>query len=183
MNKFTFLKSYFSPFRPCNLKFYAGKIKIGTPYFLPRRWVKYTEKEAREAALKAIEDSKKVEKTLEEWLEYYMVHEKAVPKKIGFDFIGLGWKTKWREYRFEWPPLISFVFFKWQIAVIFDAPEKDHYWESWLYYELETDKTKTKKERISQCRKNYPQIWKRYNKEGEEIKVDYYDIILKKRYK
>ena len=44
------------------------------------------------------------------------VKGKPVPKKIGFDSVRLGWKTKWRDddYRFEWAPIWSFVFFKWQ---------------------------------------------------------------------
>ena len=40
MNKFSYIKSLWSPFVPFKIKFYVGKTKIGTPYFLPRRWVK-----------------------------------------------------------------------------------------------------------------------------------------------
>jgi hypothetical protein len=44
---------------------------------------------------------------------------KFVPRRFGFDFVGLGFKTKWTntDYRFEWSPIWSFVFWKWQIAV------------------------------------------------------------------
>ena len=77
----------FSPFKPFKLKWYCGKIAVGTPYFYPRRWITNPDKPG---------------------------YQTAVDKKIGFDFVGLGWKTKFESYRFESAPLISFVFFKWQ---------------------------------------------------------------------
>ena len=96
--------------------------------------------------------------------------------------MALGWKTKWTntDYRFEWSPLISFVFFKWQIAVVFSAPEASHYWESWLYYEFNTDKSKSQKERIIQCQKEFKQNWISY-KDGVEIITNYYQFILKEK--
>lgn len=144
-----FLKIYFSPFKPPRLKWYVGKVAIGTPYFFPRRWIGL----------------------------------KAVPKKIGFDFVGLGWKTKWRsdDYRMEWDPVFSFVFFDWQIALKFLAPSDEcdpHYWECWLFYERETDKYSSTKERIQQARKGFPCVWIR----GDEEKVCYWDLILKNKY-
>jgi hypothetical protein len=156
MNKFNFLKTYCSPFKPLKLKWYVGKIAIGTPYFYPRRWVKDKDKPG---------------------------YLKPVPKKIGFDFLGLGWKTKWssNDYRFEWAPLMSFVFFKWQIAVVFRAVEQEHYWEMWLYYENDTDKSKSKADRIEQCRIENPQIWSAF-RNGVEEKIDYYDRVLRKKY-
>jgi len=60
MNKFSYIKSLWSPFVPFKIKFYAGKTKIGTPYFLPRKWVKDPNKPG---------------------------HKKAIDKKIGFDFV------------------------------------------------------------------------------------------------
>ena len=151
MKKFTYLKALNSPFKRFTLKWYWGKIAIGTPYFLPRRWIKNKDKPG---------------------------YKKAIPRKIGFDIVSLGWKTKWDDFRFEWAPLISFVFFKWQIAITVVAPEEDHYWECWLYYELKTDKTKSPTERIAQCRKEYPQIWTRHN-EGKDERIDMYDVVLK----
>ena len=96
---------------------------------------------------------------------------------------GLGWKTKWSatDVGFEWAPRWSFVCFGYQFAVTFVAPEQDHYWECWLYYELHTDKTKSKSERIEQCREKFPQIWTRHSKEGETT-INYYDLILRKKY-
>ena len=156
LRQFEFLKALNSPFKPFKLQWYAGEVAIGTPYFFPRRWKKDKNKPG---------------------------YLKAVPKKIGFDFVSLGWKTKWRpdDYRFEWAPTWSFVFFKWQIAVSFIAPEQSHYWESWLYYEKQTDKTKSKAERIAQCREKAPQTWTVH--EGDKkTTVDYYNEILKKKY-
>lgn len=181
MKKFTYIKALFSPFKPFKFKWYFGEVAIGTPYFFPRKWVKYTDKDVIDAANKSVSDGKMVKKTFEEWCEYYKGYKKSVPKKIGFDFVSLGWKTKWDEYRFEWAPLISFVFFKWQIAVIISAPEQSHYWESWLYYIYETDKTKSKKDRIKECREKAPQTWTTH-KDGKTETIDYYNLILKEKY-
>ena len=145
------------PFKRTKLKWYFGKIAIGTPYFLPRKWVDDTSKPG---------------------------YLKSIPKKIGFDFVKLGWKTKWEEddYRFEWAPLWSFVFFKWQIAVIFQAPEQEHYWECWLYYTRSTDDYLPIEERLVQARKGFPCKWIS-SKNGVEVKTCYWDIILKEKYK
>jgi hypothetical protein len=153
MNKLSFIKALWSPFKPFKLKWYCGKIAIGTPYFFPR----VVDKKINRFKL----------------------------KKIGFDFVGLGWKTKWSDtdYRFEWNPVWSFVFFKWQIAVMFIAPEQDRYWEAWLYYERNTDKSKSKTERIAQCRKEFNLTWKTssLSKQTSET-IDYYTRVLKKKY-
>ena len=139
-----------SPFKRPKLKWYFGKIVIGTPYFLPRVIDKKT--------------------------------NTFKPKKIGFDFVGLGWKTKWddTDYRFEWAPLASFVFFKWQVAVIVSAPEPSRFWEAWLYYCRDTKGTK--RERIEQCKKEFP-LDCIVTKNGVTTKVNYYNVILKDKYK
>lgn len=146
-------KIYWSPFKFFFPKFYIGKIRYGTPYFFPRRWIKNKENGGRH----------------------------SVEKTIGFDFVGLGWKTKWDTYRHEWSPIWSFVFFKWQIAIIFLPPHQEHYWECWLYYVYDTDKTKSKKERIEQCKKENPCVWIVSNK-GKQERIDYYPLILKSKY-
>jgi len=107
---------------------------------------------------------------------------KAKPKKIGFDFIGLGWKTKWEntDYRFEWSPVWSFVFFGYQIAITFVAPEMHHYWECWLYYSKETKGTT--KERLEQARTEFPCVWTSI-KDGVKTEICYWDIILKTKYR
>lgn len=155
MNKFNFLKAFFSPFIRPKVSFYFGKIAYGTPYFFPRRLVKDKDKPG---------------------------YLKFKPKKIGFDFVGLGWKTKWddTDYRFEWSPMWSFVFFKYQFCVLFNVPHPDRYWESWLFYELNTDKKRTGKVRIQCCMCNFSQSWTFYNKDKEKEPVDYYTLIVKK---
>lgn len=193
MQKLLFLKVFNSPFNRPKLKWYCGKTAIGTPYFYPRKWVKGTPKLIHEAVLKHIEREEnynklnpKYARKIKSYDELYKEKKNylyAVPKKIGFDFVGLGWKTKWSEtdYRFEWSPIFSFVFFGYQIAVTIVAPEDNHYWEAWLYYELNTDKTKSKKERIEQCKKEFSLNYTVYS-QGIETKVDYYDTVLKPKY-
>jgi hypothetical protein len=147
--------SYFNtPFIRPKIRFYFGKIAIGTPFFYPRRSVKDPDKPG---------------------------YLKFIPKKFGFDIVKLGWKTKWSQYRFEWSPIISFVFFKWQIAITIEAPEMNHYWESWLYYQYKTDKKSSKIDRAIQCQKEYPQNWLQ-TLNGVKKKINFYEIILKKKY-
>jgi len=149
--RFEWMRSYNSPFKPPTPKLYIGKIALGTPYFFPRRWVKNKEKPGSLS---------------------------AIPKTIGFDFVPLGWKTKFGDYRFEWSPMWSFVFFKWQIAVTFVTPEMDHYWECWLQYRYSTNKSNTTQERLEQSRKDFPCEWTtHYN--GVKESVCYWDKILK----
>ena len=184
--KFIFLKALNSPFKPFKLKWYIGKISIGTPYFFPRKWVDLNEKEVEAKAKEKydkLDEELKTKVTLDHYKQQYKNTQKAIPKLIGFDFVELGWKTKWTDidYRFEYSPLISFVFFKWQIALMFIAPELDHYWSSWLYYENNTDKSKSKKERIKQCQDQFPQNWISY-KNGNKETINYYKFILKEKY-
>jgi hypothetical protein len=194
MKRFTFLKAFNSPFKRPKLKWYIGKIAVGTPYFYPRRWVKATPELAKEATIEEIErfrkwnrknpDHKRKIPPFNEIYKSKMRHTYAKPKRFGFDFVSLGWKTKWTDtdFRFEWAPLISFVFFKWQIVLFFTAPEPDRYWEAWLYYELCTDKSKSKKERIEQCKKGFPLNYTVSDGKTKES-VNYYDKILKPKYK
>jgi len=185
-----FLRVYNSPFKAPKLKWYCGKIAIGTPYFFPRKWVKGTPKLIHDAVLKHIENEKKYNelnpnyartiKSYDELYEERKSYSYAVTKKIGFDFVSLGWKTKYDDYRHEWNPLISFVFFKWQIAVMMIPDHDSHYWESWLYYTRETKGDTA--ERIALCRQLAPQTWTRHSSDGKEETTDYYDLILKKKW-
>lgn len=177
------MKVFFSPFKRPKIRLYLGKIAYGTPYFYPRKWVKFTRNDAIKKAVEDTQNRSLVKYGLNplDLIDSYMGYSKPVPKKIGFDFVSLGWKTKWTDidYRFEWGPMWSFVFFKWQFCVFFVVPVKDHYWTSWLYYTNNTHGTS--EERVKQCREGFPNIWKRW--EGEkEILIDYYPIILKKKY-
>lgn len=158
MAKFKFLKAFNSPFKRPRLKWYFGKVAIGTPYFYPRKAIKDPDKPG---------------------------YLKFVPKKIGFDFVGLGYKTKWTDtdYRFEWGPLWSFVFFKWQIAVSFNVPEPNHYWVCWLTYENDTDKDLLSTEaRIQIAKEINPEIWTVSRGEGKKETICYWDKVLKEKY-
>jgi len=164
--KLKFLNAFNSPFLRPKLSFYLGKTELGVPYFLPRKWAKATPEQAKKRALEEIEHIKRYNeinakngspreiKSFEEYYKEYLRYEFATPKKIGFDFVDLGYKTKWTDtdYRFEWSPRLSFVFFGYQFAITVTAPERDHYWEAWLYYENHTDKSLTKEERIELCK-------------------------------
>ena len=156
LHRFRWIKALFSPFKPFKVSFYAGKTQVGIPFFYPRKTVK--------------------SKTKPGYSEFK-------PLTVGFSYCSLGYKTKWTDtdYRHEWNPVLSFVFFGYQIALTFYSPYGCHYWEPWLYYEYATDKTKSKRERIEQCRKEAPETWKIIN-EGDGIITDYYQLILKKKY-
>jgi hypothetical protein len=134
------------------------EIAIGTPYFFPRRWIDNPEKPG---------------------------YKMAVPKKIGFDFVGLGYKTKWDEhdYRFEWSPVWSFVFFKLQLAVTFEVPHPEHYWVCWLTYENDTDKDLLSTEaRIKFAREINPEVWTSSRGEGKKETICYWDKVLKDKW-
>ena len=66
MYKLKWLGILNSPFILPRISFYFGKIAIGTPYFLPRRWRDLTYNEAMESVMKDImkrvEVAKKFEK-------------------------------------------------------------------------------------------------------------------------
>ena len=159
LERFRWIKAMFSPFRPLTVKWYFGKTQVGVPYFYPRKLVKSKTKPG---------------------------YNEFKPLTVGFDWCSLGYKTKWTDtdYRYEWPPIFTFVFFGYQIAAIIGPKVKDatsHYWEAWLYYEYATDKTKSKRKRIRQCRKRFPQTW-RVSSQGKEEVIDYYQRILKSKY-
>ena len=173
-----------SPFKPFKVSFYIGKTQVGVPFFYPRKWVKFGEEDIKRAM--ADHRSKKglVQVSDKQLYDMYKNYNKAVPLKVGFSYCSLGWKTKWSsaDFRHEWNPVLSFVFFGYQIALTVYSPYDSHYWEPWLYYEYETDKTKSKRERIEQCRKEANETWRTVNKEGEDIVTAYYTLILKKKY-
>jgi hypothetical protein len=196
LERFRWLKVLNSPFKPFKIKLYAGKTQVGIPYFLPRKWVKATPELATKAALEEIEERtrwnernanstfKHTVKSFDETYNEKIKYRFAVPLKVGFSYCGLGWKTKWtsEDFRHEWNPILSFVFFGYQIALTFYSPYHSHYWEPWLYYEYATDKTKSKRERIEQCRKEAPQTWTSSRHNEEPVTTDYYTKILKPKY-
>jgi hypothetical protein len=188
------IKALWSPFKPFKVGFYAGKLAIGTPYFYPRKWVKATNRRATLATLNEIEGQKKWNelnpqharkiKSFEEIFQANMKCRYPVPLKVGFDWCSLGYKTKWTntDFRYEWGPVFTFVFFGYQIAMMIGHKHPSHYWEAWLYYEYATDKTKSKRERIEQCRKEFSQTWTSHRHDEEPVTTDYYTKILKSKY-
>jgi hypothetical protein len=194
LERFRWIKVLWSPFKPFKVSFYAGKTQVGIPYFLPRKWVKATPELAYKAASDEIKKQEKWNKLnpeharkiklIGELFQEKLNYRFAVPLKVGFSYCGLGWKTKWtsEDFRHEWNPILSFVFFGYQIALTFYSPYHSHYWEPWLYYEYATDKTKSKRERIEQCRKEAPQTWTSSRHDEEPVTTDYYTKILKPKY-
>ena len=198
LEQLRWVKALFSPFTPFKAKWYFGKTQIGTPYFLPRKLVKATPALATKAALQDIKratDWNKANptstfqhkvKSFDEAYAEQMKNRHYVPLKVGFSMNGLGWKTKWTsmDFRHEWNPVISFVFFGYQIAVTFYHEHHSHYWESWLCYEYASDKKKSKRKRIGFCRRKCPQTWRQLGKDGkDDIVTDYWDLILKPKYR
>jgi len=194
LENFRWLKVLNSPFKPFSVRWYVGKTQVGTPYFLPRKWVKATPELAKKAALDTIETEKKYNernpkytrkiKSYEELYQEKLGYSFPVPLKVGFSYCGLGWKTKWTDtdFRYEWGPVFSFVFFGYQVALMVGHKDVSHYWEPWLYYEYATDKTKSKRERIEQCRKEAPQTWTSHKHNEKPVTTDYYTKILKTKY-
>ena len=93
--------------------------------------------------------------------------------KIYFKCKGLGWKTKYSYYRYEWYQYILFRFFKWQIRFIvgpIESVSPEIYWESILEFTDKTDK-RSFKEIIDS------HIWK---DNGKKLDAVYYDLLTKK---
>lgn len=180
---FSFLLILFSPFKGLKLKFYFGEIAIGTPYFLPRKWIKVNKKDCEELLAKDLERNSRIEGRT--W-EFYKKYKKPVPVKwFHWHFTTLGWKTKFDEFRHEWNPMISIVILKKQF-VIFILPNVDNnrhdtYWEAWLNYHYTTDNKLSMSKRLIQLFNNYSCTWLRWSG-GNEVKTDYYYEILKPKY-
>lgn len=150
-----------SPLVGLKLHWYFGDIRKGTPYFLPRKWIK-NRKNPRQS-------------------KYIDI------KYFGINFTSLGWKTKYDSIRFEWNPSLSIVIFGKQLFIeiipkVVDYDAIDSYWEAWLTYKYRTNKKHSKIERTKQMFKEYTCTWIKYNKDNLDIKIDYYNYILKKKY-
>ena len=181
LQSFRWVKALNSPFKPFKVKLYVGKIRVGVPYFYPRKWVKFGEEDIKRAMADYRSKKGLIQVSDKQLYDMYRNYTKAVDLKVGFSYCSLGWKTKYDSYRHEWNPVLSFVFFGYQIALTFYSTYDCHYWEPWLYYEYETDRTKSKRERIDQCIKEAPETWN-VTKNGVTETIDYYTLILKKKY-
>ena len=195
INQFKFLKVLNSPFKRLQLKWYFGEIKHGTPYFFPRKWVKCDLEDGLKAWNKLGEHSQNAylrSQTQQEWVKKYTkTYTKPIPiKYFGLDFTTLGWKTKWNDYRFEWSPSLSIVIFGKQLFISIlpniqkykrfnqDVMKIDCYWESWLNWEYNTNKTKSKEERFKELVSKHSNTWGN----SSEGYTDYYYHILNKKY-
>lgn len=178
-----------SPFVGLRLKWYFGKIQHGTPYFLPRKWVKMTKQDCISATLSEdLKAEKYGRKPPNRPWEYYKNYTKPVQiKYFGYNSVTLGWKTKWDDYRFEWAPCYSLVIFGKQlfVCVLPKMESKDNfgirqdcYWEAWLTYHYRTDKSESKEYRLKDTIRQYSCTWGNEN----EGYTDYYPLILKKKY-
>lgn len=128
--KLKWVKILISPFKPPKPKFYFGKIRVGTPYFLPRKWVKSTTKKG---------------------------YKEAVPCTwFKISLVALGWKDKYGP-RHEWNPMLSIVLLKRQFVISFVMD--DRAWESWLYYKYYTNKELSVLERLVICQEEFPNVW------------------------
>lgn len=189
-----------SPFKTPRVKVYFGNIAIGTPYFLPRKWVPLTEDDVMQKVNKTLEIKKRIKElkgevyegespeTRESLKATYSKRRKPVPKKFGVDVVGLGWKPKFDSYRFEWSPMVSFVGFGKQLCLLFGVDPRTTgslmdlcYWEAWLYYTMRTDPKQSKTERLKATMSMYSAKWTNRSS-GEEKTVNYYKFILKDKY-
>lgn len=191
MKNTPYWKAMCSPFKRLTLKWYVGKTAVGVPYFFPRKLVYVSEAEAIELTDErcAKYDDKGIKYDYADELQKARRTQRFVPRRIGFDSVGLGWKTKWTDtdYRFEWSPMFSFVCFGYQIAAyVVPKIPKDvsigYYWEAWLYYNYNTDATKTPKERIAEAREARTGIVTSYQKGKDPVTSCTWDSILKSRY-
>ena len=180
--RYSFLKILNSPFVLPEISIYFGKIRMGTPYFLPRKWIKLNKQDCINSYLKEKEVFDKLNKPFYKTWKDYRGAKKAVDTKLfNIQFITLGWKTKWGDYRFEWAPMLSIVFLYRQLVISLRNKYEDSYWEGWLYYHYRTNKTLSTKERLIELFDQFSCTWIRY--EGNnQIKTDYYPFILKKKY-
>ena len=185
-----FLKVLNSPFKGLFLTFYFGEIAKGTPYFLPRKWIELTQKECEEALAEDIERCSPIYMKDKTW-EHYKRYTKPVPiKYFHWHFTTLGWKTKWESYRFEWSPSLSIVIFGKQLFITIlpnmrkdimfnkEFIKMDCYWESWLHWEYDTNKSLPLEERLRELISKHSNGWGS-PKEGY---TDYYLYILKEKH-
>lgn len=183
---FKFLRVYNSPFKTPIIKVYWGPIAHGTPYFFPRKQVKISDKEAYNQAFEKYRYLRSSGQTPSffKLIEESRKSTKFVNRKFGFNFVELGYKTKWSDtdYRFEHGPAISFVFLRKQLFITWQVPDAEIYWEAWLYYHYHTDRSLSKKDRLALCITNNPLIYSVYKKDNQVEKINYYPKILKEKY-
>jgi hypothetical protein len=129
-----------SVFKRPSIGFYFGKIRLGAPYFYPRKWVKNKDGSSKTVYVKWL------------WLQ----------------IVRLGFKSKWssEDIRYEWPPSIHIIICKLQIVFWLKHDNEDDYWKSIILY---TDfNGKSEEEKINRVFENESFMCKLY-KSGVEI--------------
>jgi hypothetical protein len=103
-------------------------------------------------------------------------------KWFGFDLLGLGYKYKYDQVRYEWFPRISIILFNRQCVISFVGHShiQDIYWEAFLTYR-DLDKSMSKEERCLELRKQFGFSWKSLS-QGVETVGDDAKICLKPKY-
>jgi hypothetical protein len=191
LRNFEFLKVYFSPFKFFLPKLYIGKTAIGVPMFYPRKFVKATPQKAIDEAVKEMRrirehnskegNYKLTELSFRELYDRCLAYRYPQPKKFGFDFVNLGWKTKYDSFRHEWNPVWSFVCFGYQIALIFRPEDDMHYWECYLAWNYDTVKSKSAQERLKEAKEKHPCVWTSHSDKGK-VTTDYWTKVIKEKY-
>lgn len=140
-----------SPFKYPVKKYYLGKIKYGTPYFMPynfdstiisiRKLIPKTLFEREEYSkrypylkvknnniFKNLPMVKRNRYKIIKFLKNYYFISIGYPFSIKTN--ELGWKDKWNSPRHEWNPAFYIFFFKWQFHICWESPDRQE-----LYYE------------------------------------------------
>ena len=147
-------------FKQPKRKYYFGKIKFGTPYFLP---INYLSSIIYIKKLKLKPQVDKIDKKNSNYLKNYYKLPLVRRNKfwiikdwyieIGFPiyFIWsrLGWKDKYESPRFEWCPSFQIYFFGLQFCIWWVSPmkENEQYYEQILWYLYYSDKDIIKAEK------------------------------------
>jgi len=106
--------------------------------------------------------NRNIRKKLKRWHLSWITPGFVVPKWLEFHVFNweLGWKTKYDDYRYEFPPQFTIVMFGISLSFTLHSPvEKecdDHYWESILNYCA--SKGKTEEERLRDAIQ-YTGVW------------------------
>jgi hypothetical protein len=150
-----FLKMFFSPFLGLKLVFYFGDIKIGHPYFMPR---KFNMKEKK--------------------------YESITRFGFAYNTLGWKTKFSMLRYEYE-PSYSIILFGKQFNIKFVPNNKKGGFgesmWEAWLYYYYRTDRKLSTNERLYQLFNQYSCTYS-YNLKGVTNQVNNYYYILKKKH-
>lgn len=115
--------------------------------------------------------NRKIRKKLKKWHLSWIPPVIKLPIWTRFHIVNLdlGWKTKWDDYRYEYPPQFSIIAFGFSLSFTLHSPETNefandnHYWESILNY-LYANKSNTLEEAV-----RVTGVWSLYkSKEGNK---------------